>query len=74
MLQCPRPYFWVIGSWGSSGWGDVLAESSLICASLEESALAVVRDATFSAGDVSFGQPTPTGQPMIPRCLAYPEH
>jgi hypothetical protein len=46
----------------------------LICASCEEEALAVVRESTFSVGDVSFGQPTPTGQPITPRCFAYPEH
>lgn len=72
ILQWPRPYFFVMGSSGSSGWGDDFAEESFCWASLGVEASAEVRLATFSVGEVSFGQPTPTGQPTIPLCFAYP--
>jgi hypothetical protein len=72
ILQWPRPYFFVMGSSGWSGWGDDFAEDSFCWASVAVEASAEVKLATFSLGEVSFGQPTPTGQPTIPLCFAYP--
>lgn len=72
ILQWPRPYFFVMGSSGWSGWGDDFAEDSFCWASVAVEASAEVKLAMFSVGEVSFGQPTPTGQPTIPLCFAYP--
>jgi hypothetical protein len=70
MLQCPRPYFWVMGSKGVSGAGVCFAEASFVVASLGAEGSAVVKASIFSLVDVSFGQPTPMGQPIMPFCFA----
>ena len=73
MLQCPRPYLPVMGSVGAgeSGCGWVFAEASFWVASVGVVGWVVVMSLTDWAGvEDSLGQPTPTGQPMMPFCLA----
>lgn len=71
MLQCPRPYFTVMGSVGESGWGCCFAESSFWVASVGVVGWVVVMSLTdWAGGEDSLGQPAPTGQPMMPFCLA----
>lgn len=70
MLQCPRPYFWVIGSVGVSGEGEDFARESLSWVSVGEEDVAFVRVVMVSDGVVSFGQPIPIGHPRMPFCFA----